>query len=305
VILHPRYEHKFKATESTALGFVRTALDTYKGSQRTHRNMLVFLAPDGPRLEDLMDSARDYLAWQYVCRRAGELDLTQTQIRQARDRLDQADEAVGLRIEGAYIWVLAPSQPDASRPPIWEPVKADGVADSLAERVSARLLSHGDLAVQHAAPNIRQYLNGPLRTVWQDGYVTVGVLWKLYTKYPYLPRLRDRRVLDDGVRSTLDHLGWQQDGFALATGYDEASGRYQGLAFYNYGTFGAITDSTLLVKPTRAIQQQEEDISAGPEPVQPQGQGQGHGQGPGPAPPSPPPPYPARCRRTTSSGSTR
>jgi hypothetical protein len=182
--------------------------------------------------------------------------------------------------------VLAPSQPDAGKPPVWEPVKAEGVADSLAERVSARLLSHGDLAVQHAAPNIRQYLNGPLQTVWQDGHVAVGELWKLYTRYPYLPRLRDRRVFDDGVRSTLDHLGWQQDGFALASGYDEASGRYQGLAFYNYGTFGAVTDSTLLVKPTRAIQQQEEDLAPGPEPdpTPP--------AGPGPTPPPPPPPPP-------------
>jgi Protein of unknown function (DUF499)/Swt1-like HEPN len=287
VVLHPRYEHKFKATDSTALEFARTALDTYRAGQRTHRNMLVFLAPDGPRLEDLMDAARDYLAWQHVYRRAGELDLTQTQTKQADERRRQADEAVRLRIEAAYVWVLAPSQPEAGKPPAWEPVKADGVADSLAERVSARLVSHGDLAVQHAAPNIRQYLNGSLQTVWQEGHVTVGELWKLYTRYPYLPRLRDRRVLDDGVRSTLDHLGWQHDGFALATGYDEASGRYQGLAFYLYGNFGAITDSTLLVKPTRAIQQQEEDLAPSPE------QSRQPGQPPGPAPPpEPPPPLP-------------
>jgi hypothetical protein len=290
VILHPRYEHKFRAPDSAALEFARGALDTYRAGQRTHRNMLVFLAPDGPRVEDLMDAARDYLAWQHVCRRSGELDLTQTQIKQAEERRKQADEAVGLRIEAAYVWVLAPSQPQAGRPPVWEPVKADGVADSLAERVSARLLSHGDLAVQHAAPNIRQYLNGPLQTVWQEGHVTVGQLWNLYTQYPYLPRLRDRRVFDDGVRGTLDHLGWQQDGFALATGYDEASGRYQGLAFYLYGTFGAITDSTLLVKPTRAIQQQEEDVTPGPE------AGPQAGPGQGPVPPPPPPPSPSGQR---------
>jgi hypothetical protein len=163
------------------------------------------------------------------------------------------------------------------------------VADSLAERVSARLVSHGDLAVQHAAPNIRQYLNGPLQTIWQDGHVTVGELWDLYTRYPYLPRLRDRHVLDDGVRSTLDHFGWRQDGFALATGYDEASGRYQGLAFYPDGTFGAITDSTLLVKPTRAIQQREEEVLV-PGPGPDSGGGPGPGPGPGPFPPPPPPP---------------
>jgi predicted AAA+ superfamily ATPase len=287
VILHPRYEHRSRATDSTALEFARAALDTYRAGPRTHRNMVVFLAPDGARLEDLTDATRDLLAWRHVCDRAGELDLTQTQNKQAEERRKQADQAVGLRIEAAYVWVLAPTQPEPGKPPAWEPMKADGVAESLAERVSARLLSHGDLAVQHAAPNIRQYLNGPLQTVWQEGHMRVGELWDLYTRYPYLPRLRDRGVLDDGVRSTLDHLGWQQDGFALATGYDEAAGRYQGLAFYLYGTFGAITDSTLLVKPTRAIQQREqEELVPVPGPDAPPG------PGPGPVPPPQPPPPP-------------
>jgi predicted AAA+ superfamily ATPase len=262
VILHPQHEHKSKAADSPALELARGALDTYRGRGREHRNMLVFLAPDAQRLEDLMEAARDFLAWSHVVRNAGQLDLTQNQIDQARQRRAENDEAVRLRIDATWTWVLAPTQPDPARPPVWEPIRADGAADTLAERVSARMISLGDLAVQHAAPNIRQYLNGVLQPVWKDGHVSVGDLWKLYTKYPYLPRLRDRRVLDEGVRGTLEHAGWQQDGFALATGYDETTGRYEGLAFHGYGSFGAITDATLLVKPTRALQQYEEDLAA-------------------------------------------
>ena len=52
----------------------------------------------------------------------------------------------------------------------------------------------------------------------------------LYTAYPYMPRLRDRSVLEQGLRDVLNLITWEQEGFALATGYDEASGRYQGLA---------------------------------------------------------------------------
>ena len=33
--------------------------------------------------------------------------------------------------------------------------------------------------------------------IWQQGHVSLGSLWGLYSQYPYMPRLRDRRVLDE------------------------------------------------------------------------------------------------------------
>ena len=43
---------------------------------------------------------------------------------------------------------------------------------------------------------------------------------------------------------------WDQDGFAVASGYDEATGRYVGLAIPQENVPPQITDSTLLVNPT-------------------------------------------------------
>ena len=49
--------------------------------------------------------------------------------------------------------------------------------------------------------------------LWADGHVTVGALWRLYAEYPYMPRLRDRAVLNVGL--TGPQLLWEQEGFAL------------------------------------------------------------------------------------------
>jgi len=90
--------------------------------------------------------------------------------------------------------------------------------------------------------------------------VRLGDLWQLYTHYPYLPRLRDRSVLDAGVVN--QPLIWDHDGFALAEAFDEASGRYQGLWTPGSGSGAppATTDALLLVRPDVAEAQIAEDI---------------------------------------------
>ena len=76
-------------------------------------------------------------------------------------------------------------------------------------------------------PAIRHQLDTTAAKLWADGHVTVGALWRLYAEYPYMPRLRDRAVLDTGL--TGPQLLWEQEGFALADGYEEATGKYRGL----------------------------------------------------------------------------
>jgi hypothetical protein len=48
-------------------------------------------------------------------------------------------------------------------------------------------------------------------------------------------------------------LTWEAEGFAVAAGYDDSSGRYTGLAVPHQDTPPQITDSALLVRPERAI----------------------------------------------------
>ena len=206
VLLHPRYAHKRNGEDSAAMRFVREALDSRGSSQRVHRNMLVFLAPDEKRLEELMATVREYLAWRSVCERVTELDLSPTQQNQAENRRKRANEAVDQRIGATYIWVLAPEQRDPTRPVTWQTLKVESASTDLADRVSTRLRGEGALSSVHVSRNIHHYLTGPLASVWQRGHVSVGELWRYYTHHPYLPRLRDQSVLRAGVLDVLTSI---------------------------------------------------------------------------------------------------
>jgi hypothetical protein len=96
--------------------------------------------------------------------------------------------------------------------------------------------------------------------------MTVGALWQLYADYPYMPRLRDRTVLEAGL--TGPQLLWEQEGFALADGYDEEAGRYRALVLPTDGMSVAVTDATLIVRPERAMAQRAAEAPAEPDSVE-------------------------------------
>jgi hypothetical protein len=221
------------------------------------------LAPDARRLEELEEAAREYLAWKDITGRVKQLDLTQNQIDLATTRLTSANDVTDQRISTIYIWVIYPYQPDPSKPMDLPVVKAESQSTELALRVSEKLNREGALAAVHSARNIHHYLAGPLKAMWERGYVSAGELWNLYTTYPYLPRLRDRSVLEAGLRDMLNSITWEQDGFALATSRDNDSGEFDGLAIPHLDSFGLITDAALLVRPDIALHQRN---AATPEP---------------------------------------
>jgi predicted AAA+ superfamily ATPase len=253
VILHPSRPHSRGAEDSAALRFAQEAFERRGSGQRTNRNMVAFLAPDTKRLEELAEATRDYLAWDWIARRVEELNLSPQQVRQVESNRSRSDAAVTARIAQTYHWALVPEQPDPARPPVIAVEKADGATERLADRVTEKLTRAGLLASVIAARTIRLDLEQRLAAVWSRGHISVGELWAYYCRYPYLTRVRDRAVFEDGVRSTLTSFTWELDGFALAEAYDGTSGRYEGLALPGPDAhFGQVTDATLLVAPAAA-----------------------------------------------------
>src|SRR3954451_22729530 len=249
VILHPKLTHRRNASDSAAVAFSKAATEHRGTANRTHRNMLVYLAGDGDRIEELERSIREYLSWSEILAKGDDLDLTTSQRNQATERRSKASETADARLLGAYQWALVPT----GQPIEIQATKVEGQAASLAERVSRRLGNDGALTVQHAAPAIRHQLNTAAAKLWEAGHVDVGALWRQYAEYPYMPRLRDRAVLDLGL--TGPQLLWEQEGFALADGYDETSDRYRALVLPTDGVAVAVTDATLVVHPERATAQ--------------------------------------------------
>ena len=223
--------------------------------------MLVFLAADAKRYEELDDAVRQYLAWRELAgteERIRELELPPQQAAQARKRLKDADETVNLRISASYQWLLVPVQTTSSPLRIDE-LKADTNKDRLAERASERLKNADMLRVVQGPQNIRLNLDQHLSSVWSSGHIAVGKLWEYYCQYPYLPRLAERSVLENGILAVFNQAIWDQDGFAVASGYDEPSGQYIGLRIPNEDMPPQLSDTTLLVRPDRAIAQRERE----------------------------------------------
>lgn len=78
-----------------------------------------------------------------------------------------------------------------------------------------------------------------------------------------MPRLRDRRVLNEGIVDL--PMIWQTDAFALATGYDESADRYIGLwTPDDKSSAPQATDSLLLVRPDAAALQRDAEAAATP-----------------------------------------
>ena len=264
VILHPQYRHTRGDKSSSAMMFAQRALDTRGSSQRVNRNMVVFLAPDARRMEELEEAARQYLAWDSIAGtddRIRELNLSAQQAAQARKRLTDADQAVTLRKADTYHWLLVPAQPQSDRPITWDETRADGSKERLAERASDKLCQADLLRTVHGPRSIRYDLDNRLARVWQEGRIRVGDLWAYYCRHPYLPRLRDRAVLDEGILGVTNELAWDAEAFALATGYDDQAGRYVGLAIPHQDRLGQVTDQTLLVRPDLALAQRRQELA--------------------------------------------
>ena len=253
VVLHPRHLHSARSGAHSGAREFAGRLFTERGtSPRERRNMLVAVAPDMARADDLDSAVRHYLAWQWIEKNMAELDLTDSNKTTVRRRLSESNATVQARIGETYIWALYPYQSDGSRPAGIEVEKLDSTVPGLAVRASKKLRSSDQLVGELGAPTLRLALDGPLEAEWRKGSVEVGTLWSWFQKYPYLLRLRNRQVLDDAVQASLSEFTWEKSGFALATGVAE-NGDFEGLvAPGGDAVFGPVLDTTRLVQPMMA-----------------------------------------------------
>jgi hypothetical protein len=110
----------------------------------------------------------------------------------------------------------------------WEEIRLQG-PDPIAVRASKRMRNDGQLITQYGGVPLRLELDRiPL---WRGDHVALRQLADYFAEYLYLPRLRDTDVLLGAVALGLGMLTWEDESFAYAERYDEATGRYQGLLF--------------------------------------------------------------------------
>src|SRR2546423_4129617 len=135
VIFAPEFSHSSKTEQSPAREFAIRILDERAGGPRINRNLVLFLAPDSARVEELRDATRNLLAWRSIQRDEESLNLDTVQRAQVETREREWDDAVTLRVAEAYQWLLVPSG-RAGAPEIrWEITRSTG-SEPLAVRAS-------------------------------------------------------------------------------------------------------------------------------------------------------------------------
>jgi predicted AAA+ superfamily ATPase len=261
VILKPVVSHALRDAQSSARAAALEMLNRRGSAPRSYRNTLLFLAADRPRLEELKQAARQYLAWASIKREMeGEiLNLDTFQRSQVATKYEEANKTVEARIPETYTWLLVPEQPDPRQPDALQELKLQPQPQgSLTANASRRLKMEEMLVTQYAGTLLHDELKRiPL---WRGNHVSLKQLAEDFARYIYLPRLKSSEVLLEAIREGLRSLVWQQDTFAYADSFDEARGRYLGLKAGEHVAV-SLNATSLLVRSEVAAAQMAADAA--------------------------------------------
>ena len=230
VILGPNTPHAGKGVGQTlAADAVTETLTRCRASQRRYRNTLVFVAPDELQLGAAREVTRRAMAWASIVKDAQlRKEMTQGQADDAAEKTKTNTEGARKAVRGAWSHIFYPVRSDTAGKPfelehslisardraaipvvVYDKGKADGV---LQERLGAERLW---IALKPIWPEDRPHL--PLTEIAD---------W--FASYVYLPRLRDRVVLETTIRDAVAKL---DPCFGYADSFDEATGRYRNLVW--------------------------------------------------------------------------
>ena len=262
VIAHPMYTDDGKGKAGTARDWVEQLIQKCGSAPRLSKNTFVVIAADPERLAELESAVRQYKAWGDIYNSKDALDLTQGQVAEAQRKADQFNKTVEQRIRETWIRGLYP-EPDGDGHEVRVAQrKADGATDSIARFAGERLARDSAVQTVTSPASLAIALNGRLKTVWDKGRISVKDLWETHHRYLYMPRLKDKNVLLAAIPTVMTDLAWNT-AFALADGYDEATGDFIGLRVpLEDAAPPAIIDTTLLVRPDLATAQREREQAA-------------------------------------------
>ena len=277
VILSSDSLHRRGADPDPAVAAASQIVQSRGKAPREFQNALLFLAADQQRWDDLAQAARRMLAWQSIVKDRERLDLSPSQVSQARQSHKEAGRQVDAQLGETYCWLLAPGKAKAGAPVTWSVLHLRGGA-GLVERV-ARRAKKEDLLIPELGPFMlrREMDRVPL---WDGDHVPIQKLVDYYASLLELPRLAGPKVLTRTISRGLGLLSWTTDGFSYADDYDEGERRYRGLSA---GAAMRVTPESkgLLVHPRAAQPPEPQPTPAPPGPVTPD-------PDPTPVPPDPP-----------------
>lgn len=288
VILGPATAHAGKGvTKSSATEIVTDTLLRCRSAQRRFRNTLLFVASDEALLGTAREVMRKALAWQSICddRRLQD-QLTRAQMDDTKEKAKTSRDGAAKAVRLAWSHILFPvkaaaagtafdldhlsiaSKDRAAIPAaVWEKVKVDSIA--------TEKLGGGNLWVA-------------LKPLWpaERPHLTVAEVAEWFASFAYLPKLRDRVVLENAIR---DAVGKLDPAFGYADDLDASTGEYRGLTWAKTAP-EVMPPSAILVREKEALEQLGR-LQPAPPPVP------GFSSGPSPVTGTDPRPRPSTPKR--------
>jgi uncharacterized protein len=222
---------------------------------RYRGNRLVFIAPDHGSLARARDCVRTALAWNSIVEdvKGKRLNIDGLQEEQAKKELQSAEDVLPRVARECYKWLLCPVQATpADRQPTIEafPLNTSGSAFGVEIQ---RVCHDNELVISAWSPiHLRDTLK---KLYWKEGKDIVGAMafWEDMQRYLYLPRLKDRHVLEQAVvkgASSKDFFG---------TAYGRTDKGFDG---FKFGDANIQFDDTLLLIEPEAARLYEANLPA-------------------------------------------
>jgi len=238
----PYYREEPRQSFDAVLETVRN-----NGTKPRYRgNRLLFLAPDHGSLTRLRDCIRIALAWASIVEDVKEnrLNIDQLQRAQAEKELKAADEVLPRVARECYKWLLCPVQHSPTdAKPVVETFPLNTSGSALGAELE-RVCTENELVIGTWSPI---HLRTKLRELyWKTDKVAVAALafWDDTLRYLYLPRLKNRGVLEQAI--VKGSAG--RDFFATAYGHQD--GKFDGFKFGDANV--QLDDTLLLIEPAAA-----------------------------------------------------
>ena len=178
-------------------------------------------------LSRLRDATRVALAWGSIVDdvKEGRLNIDLLQKKQAEKELQSAEEVVPRAARECYKWLLCPVQNTPTEPkPTVEAFPLTTTGGSTGSEIE-RVCVDNELVITTWSPiHLRTKLK---ELYWKDGKIAAGAMafWEDTLRYLYLPRLRNRDVLSQAIRSgaaSRDFFG---------TAYGQSGETFEGFQF--------------------------------------------------------------------------
>ncbi len=243
--------------KNPAIQAAKDILDTRGTSPRVYKNMLAFIAPDREAAKDLKQAVRQLIAWRSIKEDKDSLNLDIAQQKETDRSIARSEETVGQRLKETWKWLLTPRidlEADA-KTLLWDKSQLGGGEDSIITRAAKQMKSNEQVITEWAPALLKMELD---QLLWRDkDDLSVKQLWDYLCTYCYLPRLANKDVLENAIRTGVQ----SGDHFAIASGIE--NGKYLGLKYKQTVMLGPADMLVKLMPALKQLTEQKQGLNTG------------------------------------------